>query len=724
MQKKMRKSKKKWIVVSAATAGMMAVGTSSVVAADSVGANAQEAVLIAAEGAEPVATTAENSAPSSAAPVETPASPAEPTPAHASAPVAPAVDEVKEVAPVEKAAASQPATSPAPAQIEPATRGLSKQAYEVAKEAGLDLANLTEAQKVALNRVRKDLPSNSGTLITYKNFEDIATSLVNRDSRYAIPYFNASQIENMPAARTRNAQTGEVADLDVWDSWPVQDAQTGHIVNWNGYQLVIAMMGLPHENDQHIYLLYNKYGDNNFGNWKNAGSIFGYGLSPLVQQWSGSATVNKDGSIQLYYTHVDTSDQSNNQKLATATLNLLFDDQDVRIRSVTNNQVLTPQGGDGYFYQSYAQWTQGDRGFDNIAMRDPHIVEEADGTRYLVFEASTGQQNYQGEEQIYNWNNYGGDASYMVKRLFNLLENEGMYKKAAHSNAAIGIVRLGGSEKRPYVAQYYTPLVSSPMVSDELERPNVVKLGNQYYLFTTTRLTHAANHNILHAANQAVGDNVLMLGYVSDSLLGGYKPLNGSGVVLTATVPADWRTATYSYYAVPVEGHEDLLLVTSYMSNRSEVAGVGNNSTMSPSFLIQVLPDGQTRVLAHMTEQGDWIWDETSQSDRMMGDEETSRLPGEDFIVDWSRIGYYSYGRNGQLKRIYQPEMPVVVKTSTPEKPAEVVPTVVKTEKALPKTGTEDASSMVVVGTVVGLLATLSTVKSKRKKAQFGIRNC
>ena len=93
------------------------------------------------------------------------------------------------------------------------------------------------------------------------------------------------------------------------------------------------------------------------------------------------------------------------------------------------------------------------------------------------------------------------------------------------------------------------------------------------------------------------------------------------------------------------------------MSNRSEVAGVGNNSTMSPSFLIQVLPDGQTRVLAHMTEQGDWIWDETSQSDRMMGDEETSRLPGEDFIVDWSRIGYYSYGRNGQLKRIYQPEM-------------------------------------------------------------------
>lgn len=738
MQKKMRKSKKKWIVVSAATAGVLAAGSSSV-AADSVApTNTEDSVAVTNTVAESqsvsdssqtswtqtqMTETGENTvAPTTAS---TASADSEPT-AQKSDEAKPATSEnqVTATSTVENRSAetgsSQAASTAATtavsrtvtAKAQAATLGLNKQAYELAKEAGLDLTTLTDAQKAALNRVRKDVPSNSGTLVTYKDFEDIAKSLIDRDPRYAIPYFNASQIQNMPAATTRSAQTGQVADLDVWDSWPVQDAKTGHIINWNGYQLVIAMMGLPHENDQHIYLLYNKYGDNNFANWKNAGSIFGYGLSPLVQQWSGSATVNSDGSIQLYYTHVDTSDNSNNQKLATATLNLLFDDKDVRIKSVTNNRVLTPNGGDGYFYQSYAQWTQGDRGFDNIAMRDPHIVEDEKGNRYLVFEASTGMQNYQGENQIYNWNNYGGDAAYNVKSLFNLLENEGMYKKAAHSNAAIGIVRLAGNEKQPYVAQYYTPLISSPMVSDELERPNVVKLGDKYYLFTTTRLTHASNHNILHAANNAVGDNVLMLGYVSDSLIGGYKPLNGSGVVLTATVPADWRTATYSYYAVPVEGRSDLLLVTSYMTNRSEVAGPGKNSTMSPSFLIQVLADGQTRVLAYMTEQGDWIWDETSQSDRMMGDENTSRLPGEDFIVDWSRIGYYSYGRNGQLKPIYQPKMQPTQPVETPEKPT-VVPTV---EKKLPNTGTQDSNAMVMAGATVGLLATLGTVRSRRKK--------
>ena len=35
-------------------------------------------------------------------------------------------------------------------------------------------------------------------------------------------------------------------------------------------------------------------------------------------------------------------------------------------------------------------------------MRDAHVIE-VDGQRYLVFEASTGTENYQGEDQIYNW---------------------------------------------------------------------------------------------------------------------------------------------------------------------------------------------------------------------------------------------------------------------------------------------------------------------------------
>ena len=77
------------------------------------------------------------------------------------------------------------------------------------------------------------------------------------------------------------------------------------------------------------------------------------------------------------------------------------------------------------------------------------------------------------------------------------------------------------------------------MVSDELERPNVVKLGDKYYLFSATRLSRGTNIDTLNKANKVVGDNVAMIGYVADSLTDPYKPLNGSGVVVTASVPAN-----------------------------------------------------------------------------------------------------------------------------------------------------------------------------------------
>ena len=123
-------------------------------------------------------------------------------------------------------------------------------------------------------------------------------------------------------------------------------------------------------------------------------------------------------------------------------------------------------------------------------------------------------------------------------------------------------------------------------------------------MFAATRLNRGSNDDAWMNANYPVGDNVAMVGYVADSLTGPYKPLNDSGVVLTASVPANWRTATYSYYAVPVAGKGDQLLVTSYMTNRNGVAGKGMDSTWAPSFLLQINPDNTTTVLAKMTIKG------------------------------------------------------------------------------------------------------------------------
>ena len=37
---------------------------------------------------------------------------------------------------------------------------------------------------------------------------------------------------------------------------------------------------------------------------------------------------------------------------------------------------------------------------DNYCLRDPHIIED-NGSRYLIFESNTGDENYQGCKGVY-----------------------------------------------------------------------------------------------------------------------------------------------------------------------------------------------------------------------------------------------------------------------------------------------------------------------------------
>ena len=586
---------------------------------------------------------------------------------------------------------------------------LNKDAENVVKKAGIDPNSLTDDQVKALNKINFSKTAKSGTQMTYNYFQKIADTLIKQDGRYTVPFFKASEIKNMPAATTKDAQTNIIEPLDVWDSWPVQDVRTGQVANWNGYQLVIAMMGVPGQNDNHIYLLYNKYGDNELSHWKNAGPIFGYNATPLSQEWSGSAVLNGDNSIQLFYTRVDTSDNNtNHQKIASATLYLTDNNGNISLAQVANDHIVFE--GDGYYYQTYDQWKANNKGADNIAMRDAHVIEDDNGDRYLVFEASTGLENYQGENQIYNWLNYGGDDAFNIKSLFRILSNDDIKSRATWANAAIGILKLNNDEKNPKMAELYSPLISAPMVSDEIERPDVVKLGNKYYLFAATRLNRGSNDDAWMNSNYTVGDNVAMVGYVADSLTGPYKPLNDSGVVLTASVPANWRTATYSYYAVPVAGKDDQLLVTSYMTNRNGVAGKGMDSTWAPSFLLQINPDNTTTVLAKMTNQGDWIWDDSSENLDMIGDLDSAALPGErDKPVDWDLIGYglkpHDPATPKNPETSTTPENPGTPQTSdtpnTPEVP--LTPETPKqpetqTNNRLPQTGNNANKAMIGLG--------------------------
>lgn len=503
----------------------------------------------------------------------------------------------------------------------------------------LDLDKLTDTQITALTKMV--LNKTEDNQYTLKDYDSITKKIVERDSSSQIPLFKGEKIVNMPGLdKVKDAETGEEATMDIWDSWPVQDPETGYVQNWNGYQLAVAMMGIPHKSDSHLYLLYNKYGDNNFANWKVAGSIFGYNNDPKTGQWSGSAMLNADGSIQLFYANV-LAQESNNQRVATITVNIGENADGVYIKSTENDHILFI--GDGTVYQNYEQWKNSEnRGANNPQMRDGHVFKDSDGTYYLAFETATGDlgDDPEGADNLYDWSRYGGNAAYNVSELFKLLNSTDMNTRAAVSNSAIGLLKLDMSDpKNPKVATdengkqvLYKPLVKTVLSGDEIERPDLIKLNGKYYLFVDGRVNHASDTDFAVQTNIAVGDNVTMLGFVSDKVDGDYIPLNGDGLVLGASVPSTWRTATYSYYVVkinPANLKSDkitvngvtydkdyfvnhVVLINSYMGNRGEIAGKGLNSTLGPSFLVLVDGDKTTVLANSVTDQGVWDWNENS----------------------------------------------------------------------------------------------------------------
>ncbi|GMA70548.1 hypothetical protein GCM10025879_17940 [Leuconostoc litchii] len=490
--------------------------------------------------------------------------------------------------------------------------------------------------------VTKNDDGTSTTNLTYANLKDVADNIASVNPNTSVPYFNADAIKNLPAMSTKDAQSGQTEDLDVWDSWALQDAKTGVTANYHGYNIVFALAGYPKEdNDQHVYMLYTKYGDTALNDWKNAGPVFGYDAKWDKQQWSGSATVNTDDTIQLFYTKTD---QPNTvQRLSTANLSMSYSDSEVSVAKVTNDHELF--AGDGEHYQTLQQWI--DAGYyttgDNFTLRDPHVIE-VDGERYLAFESNTGTQNYQSDTAVDNMTYYGGTDDFNQKARETTLNDADKLKLSKKANGAIGLVKLTGAENNPTIDKVYSPLLAANGITDEIERANIVPLNGKYYLFTDTRLIKS----VVPTVDADI--NVGMMGYVSDSLTGPYTPLNGSGSVITGTQLAESRTDTYSYYAVPVEGHNDLFLITAYMSNRNEKAGVGLNSTVAPSFLVQIGADGKTtKVLDTVLAQGTWIYNGKGSVAELVGTKETSNITGKK--IGWVDNKFYI---NNKLANGYQ----------------------------------------------------------------------
>lgn len=403
-------------------------------------------------------------------------------------------------------------------------------------------------------------------------------------AQFKVPEFDASTLKNILSAKGYD-ESGNLVDLDVWDSWPLQNAD-GTVANYNGYNLVFALAGDPERPwDTHIYLFYQKIGDTSIDSWKSAGRVFEYSdqleandpiLKDQAEEWSGSATLTADGKVRLFYTNRHPWDPQRGfygkQTLTTAQVNLSqLDGDTLKIDGVEDLKSIF-DGGDGKVYQNIEQGnvTAG----DNHTLRDPHYVED-NGHKYLVFEANTGTEDgYQGDESLFNKAYYGGSEIFFQTEKDKLLSGDKKHD-ASVANGALGIIELNDDYTLKKVMK---PLITSNTVTDEIERANVFKMNGKWYLFTDSRGSKMTIDGISDK-------DIYMLGFVSDSLTGTYKPLNKTGLVLNLDLdPAD-PTFTYSHFAVP-QADGNNVVITSYITNRGLFTD--HHSSFAPSFLLNI----------------------------------------------------------------------------------------------------------------------------------------
>ena len=292
--------------------------------------------------------------------------------------------------------------------------------------------------------------------------------------------------------------------LDIWDAWPIQDADGMPTALGDGRTLWMALGAprFPDPDTRHgharIHLL-----SRDAAGWTHLGPAMPDGFSPGSREWSGSAVLAADRtSLTLYFTATGRRGEpaeTFEQRLFRATARLTRDDGAYRL--------VDWDGLDEIVVRDPAQYMASDTGGGAVgtikAFRDPaYFRDPRDGRHHLFFAASLA-----GSESAFN----GVIGSAMA--------------------------RDDGLESW----NISPPLISADGLNNELERPHAIFRDGSYYLFWSTQA---------HVFDPAgpVGPTGLY-GMVSDRLDGGWAPLNGTGLVFAN--PAVAPKQAYSWLVLP-----------------------------------------------------------------------------------------------------------------------------------------------------------------------------
>ncbi|MBB6124375.1 levansucrase [Sphingobium subterraneum] len=285
--------------------------------------------------------------------------------------------------------------------------------------------------------------------------------------------------------------------LDTWDMWPVEtiDGDRAAIAGGTVWMALSApILGDPILRHSHarIRLLHEVEGE-----WRDLGYLLPDNFGPGNRKWAGSAVLDENGIVTLFYTSAGNLGESGGYRQRICRTRATLDLRSGEPAFVRWSQPEEIIAADGLHYRIINEW-EGSAGTIK-AFRDPGFFRDpADGQHYLLFTASLA----------------GSDHAF---------------------DGCIGIARSASGLWGQW--QLMSPLISADGVNNELERPHIRHHNGLYYLFWSTQLS-------VFAPDGPTGPTGLY-GMVGRSVAGPYHPLNGTGLVLAN--PPEEPAQTFSW---------------------------------------------------------------------------------------------------------------------------------------------------------------------------------
>lgn len=301
--------------------------------------------------------------------------------------------------------------------------------------------------------------------------------------------------------------------FQLWDCWSVDDLN-GTAIDLDGWTPWVIMCAPRdvHPDLRHdiarLRLMLRRGQE-----WRDCGYLLPDDVNPGSREWAGSTVCEPEtGRITLFYT-------------------------------------VTGRRGDGgksfeqRLFQISGTLCVGD---GNVTVSDWSAPVEnivSDGTHYVVVDQKQGRPGFiKGFRDPFHFRDRSDGVSYIFFT--------GSWQPSQHEhNGVVGVARCRDGNFAGW--ELLPPIISADGVNNELERPVLRHAGGLYYLFWSTQRK-------TFAPDGPSGPNGLY-GMVADSVLGPYRPLNGTGLV--APNPPSEPYQTYSWWVddqMQVTGFVDL----------------------------------------------------------------------------------------------------------------------------------------------------------------------